>query len=310
MKYLKLIRFENLLLIAGIQYSFGYGFIRVSTQNFALNHFEFALLTLATVCLTAGAYIINDIQDYAADKINKPRKVLINDFISENIAFNLYIGLNIAGVALAFYLSNSVGKPNLTGVFILVALTFYFYANQLKDLFLVGLFIKSLLSSLVILIIPLYDIYPIVNDENLSVSVMILKVMIDFSILTFLVHLTRELIKDLVSKNGDYNEGFPTLPILFGAKRTHFIVLALVLCGVILVSMYIYFYLWIHNLYLATAYSLAFVLSQFIFVLIQLLSKQKNQDYLKMAKMLKYILFFACFSIVIITYSISHANQI
>ena len=306
MKYLKLIRLENLLLIAGIQYSFGYGFIRASLPAVALSHFEFALLVLATLCLTAGAYVMNDIQDIGTDEINKTKKVIVNHSVTENTAFNLYIGLNIFGVILAFYLSNLVGKPNLTGIFILVALTFYFYANQLKNIFLVGLLIKVLLSGLIILVLPLYEIYPLIDESTQTEYATLLKVMVDFAILTILLNLTREILKDLASKNGDYNEGYPTLPTVLGTKRTHFLSLILVLSMVILVSLYTYFYLWINNLYIATAYNLAFVLTPFIFVLIQLFSNQKDKEYLKMSKMLKYILLFACFSIVIITYTIAH----
>jgi 4-hydroxybenzoate polyprenyltransferase len=253
----------------------------------------------------AGAYVINDIQDIGTDTINKTKKVIVNQSITENAAFNLYIGLNILGVVLAFYLSNLVGKPNLTGIFILVALTFYFYANQLKSIFLVGLFLKVLLSSLIILVLPLYEMYPLIDETNQTEYATLLKVMVDFAILTILLNLTREILKDLASKNGDYNEGYPTLPIILGTKRIHFLSLILVLTMVILVSAYTYFYLWINNLHIATAYNLAFVLTPLIFVLIQLFSSQKHKEYIKMGKMLKYVLFFACFSIVIITHTIS-----
>ena len=305
MKYLRLVRLENLLIIAGIQYSFGYGFIRGSLINVALNHFEFAMLVLATLCIAAGAYIINDIQDVGTDTINKTKKIIVNQSITENAAFNLYIGLNIVGVALAFYLSNVVGKPNLTGIFILVALSFYFYANQLKNIFLVGLFIKAILSSLIIFVLPLYEMYPLINETNQTEYATLLKVMVDFAILIILINFTREILKDLASKNGDYNEGYPTLPIVLGTKRTHFVSLMLVLSMVVLAVAYTYFYLWNNNLHIATAYNLAFVLTPLIFVLIQLFSSKNNNDYLKMGKMLKYVLLFACVSIVIITKTIA-----
>lgn len=304
MKYFKLIRVENLLLFAGIQYCFGYGFIQLSTTEFALNHLQFALLVIATLCMVAGAYVINDIQDVYADEINNPQEVLIHKTISENTAFNIYIGLNIVGVCLAFYLSNAVGKPNLTGIFIIAAITFYFYANQLKKNFLIGLFCKAIFSAFIILIVPIYELFPLINETNQVAAGTLFKVILDFSLFAFLLTLTRELLKDIASKDGDYNEGYPTIPILLGVKRAQLLAFILVLTMVILVSVYTYFYLWSHDLYIPTAYVLAFVLSPLIFVLIQLFSKAKNDDFIKMSRVLKYLLFFASLLIVITTYTI------
>ena len=108
MKYLKLIRYQNLLMIAFMQCIFRYGFFKLQKVELALADWQFALLVLATVFIAAGGYIINDISDQETDNINKPERVLVGKSISESMAYNLYFGFTITGVLIGFYLSNLI----------------------------------------------------------------------------------------------------------------------------------------------------------------------------------------------------------
>ena len=76
----------------------------------ALTDFQFFVLVLATICIAAAGYIINDISDIDTDKINKPEKLIINKHISEKVGFNLFIAFNILGVGAGFFLANSISK--------------------------------------------------------------------------------------------------------------------------------------------------------------------------------------------------------
>ena len=77
MKYLKLIRFQNLLMIALMQCIIRYGFLKLQKVELALADWQFALLVLATVFIAAGGYIINDIMDQETDSINRPNQVIV-----------------------------------------------------------------------------------------------------------------------------------------------------------------------------------------------------------------------------------------
>ena len=63
MSFLKLIRYQNLLMLALMQLVFKYGFIDFQGIPQALNHWQYALLVLSTVCIAAGGYLINNIID-------------------------------------------------------------------------------------------------------------------------------------------------------------------------------------------------------------------------------------------------------
>src|SRR6056297_1863155 len=104
--FFKLIRWKNLILIALVQYLVKYALLLPFYESYqvttTLSTLAFTLLVIATVCIAAGGYIINDIYDIETDKVNKPDKVIINKHISEKNALNLFIILNIIGVGLGF----------------------------------------------------------------------------------------------------------------------------------------------------------------------------------------------------------------
>ena len=102
MNYLKLIRYQNLLMLALMQLIFRYGFLELQNIPLALADWQYVLLVLATVCIAAGGYIINNIMDVETDTENKPENVIVGKFISETKAYNLYIGFTVIGVAIGF----------------------------------------------------------------------------------------------------------------------------------------------------------------------------------------------------------------
>lgn len=167
MKFLKLIRYQNLLIIALVQAVFHFGFLKQQQDLIvALNTVEFILLILATVCIAAAGYIINNIIDQETDEIAKPEKVIVGKHISENRAYNYYIGFNIIGVLIGFYISNLIFKESFAGIFIVVAFVLYLYATQFKQSLLAGNFLVSFLVAFSILLVGLFDLYPVITPET------------------------------------------------------------------------------------------------------------------------------------------------
>ena len=191
MAFLKLIRYQNLLMLAIMQLIFRYGFLESQSVPLALNDWQFALLVLSTVCIAAGGYLINNILDRGTDEINKPNDVVIGKQISETMGYNIYIALNIVGVAIGFYIANAIYKPNFAAVFVIVAATLYVYANGLKQTLLIGNIIIALLLSVSILIIGIFDLLPMVVPENQVGMGIIFKILIDFAVFAFIINLIR-----------------------------------------------------------------------------------------------------------------------
>lgn len=307
MAFLKLIRYKNLLLLALMQFVFRYGFIEMQSVPHTLNHWQYALLVFSTVCIAAGGYLINNILDKATDEINKPDDVVIGNSISETMGYNIYIALNIIGVAIGFYIANAVGKPNFAAIFIIISATLYVYANGLKQSLLIGNFVVSILLSLSILIIGIFDLLPMIVPENQTGMGIIFQILIDYAVFAFIINLIREIVKDLEDVNGDYNQGMNTLPIALGVARTTKIVFGLSFIPVGLIIFYINENLFQNDLYYATGYGLLLILAPLIYFTVKIFSAKNQKDYNHLSKVLKFVIFFGILSIAIINLNIMYA---
>ena len=96
MNFLKLIRYQNLLLLAFMQLIFRYGFLKLQNVPVLLSlaDWQYVLLVLSTICIAAGGYIINNIFDQGTDSENKPDAVIVGKYISESKAYSYYVAFN------------------------------------------------------------------------------------------------------------------------------------------------------------------------------------------------------------------------
>ena len=306
MNYLKLIRYQNLLMLALMQFIFRYGFLELQNIPLALASWQYILLVLATVCIAAGGYIINNIFDVETDSENKPENVIVGKFISETKAYNFYIGFTVIGVTIGFYLSNVINKPSFASIFIVIAATLYFYATSLKQSLLIGNFIVALLLSFSVIIIGIFDLFPITNQENRPVMGLLFSILLDYAIFAFIINFIREIVKDLQDMEGDFNQGMNTLPIVFGIKKTTKLVFGLSFIPVILILNYINTNLFSSDLIYGTLYGLVFILAPLLYFTIKIWSATKTQDFHHLSTVLKWILFFGILSIVVISLNIKY----
>lgn len=303
---LKLIRYQNLLMLAFMQLIFRYGFLKLQNVPLALADWQYGILVLATVCIAAGGYIINNIFDVETDMENKPEKVIIGKTISETMAYNLYIGFTVIGVGIGFYLSNVIDKPSFASLFIIIAATLYFYATSLKQSLLIGNFIVALLLSFSVLIIGIFDLYPVTFEENRPIMGLLFGILLDYALFAFIVNFIREIVKDLEDVEGDSNQGMNTLPIAFGVKRATKLVFGLSFIPIICIVYYIDQYVFSSGLFISTLYGLVFILAPLIYFTIKIWAAKTKKDFHFLSLLLKWILFFGMLSIVIISLNMKH----
>ena len=228
MNFLKLIRYQNLLIIALVQAVFHFGFLKQQKGLLvALNDVEFILLIIATVCIAAAGYIINNIVDQETDAISKPEKVIVGKYISETRAYNYYIALNIIGVLIGFFVANIVFKESFAAIFIVVAFILYLYATQFKQSLLAGNFLVSFLVAFSILLVGIFDLYPMIIAETQQFLGILFQILIDYAIFAFLLTFIREVVKDIEDYDGDLKTGMNTLPIFLGKEKTQKVVFGL-----------------------------------------------------------------------------------
>jgi len=287
-----------------MQFTFRYGFLELQKIPLALADWQYALLVLATACITAGGYIINNIFDVETDMENKPDNVIVGKVISEVQAYNLYIGFTVIGVAIGFYLSNVIDKPSFASLFIIIAATLYFYATSLKQSLLIGNLVVALLLAISVIIIGVFDLYPVTNQENRPVMGLLFSILIDYAIFALIINLIREIVKDLEDVAGDSNLGMNTLPIAFGVSRTTKLVFGLSFIPVYLIINYINSYLFDSNLFIGTLYGIVFILAPLLYFSVKIWSAKTTKDFHHLSTILKGILFFGILSIVVISLNI------
>ena len=306
MNFLKLIRYQNLLMLAFMQLVFRYGFLKLQNIPLALSDWQYGLLVLATVSIAAGGYIINAILDVKTDTDNRPSTIIIGKSISETEGYNLYIGFTAIGVVSGFYLSNIINKPSFASLFIIIAATLYFYSLSLKQSLLIGNLIIALLLSVSLLIVGVFDLYPVTFEENRAVMGLLFGILLDYAIFAFLLNFIREIVKDLEDVKGDSNQEMRTLPIVFGVKRTTILVFVLSIIPILCVLYYLNYYLFQSGLILSAIYGFVFILAPLIYFTIKIGSATQTKDFRHLSTVLKWVLFFGILSIVVISLNIKH----
>ena len=286
--FLKLIRSSNLLMIFFTQYLVKYFLFEPFEIDITLNWFGFLLLVTSMMALAAAGNIINDIHDVKTDSLNKPHRQIIGNQISQAAAFNWFLGLNILGVGIGFYLSNLVGRPSFVALFILPSAFLYLYATQLKRTVLVGNLVVSIMVAMIIIMMGIFDLLPAITPENQVTQKVIFLILVDYAIFAFLINLLREIVKDQEDVNGDYNAGMQTLPVVLGRERTNKIVFVLTLLPLAAVVYYIYSYLY-ENLW-AVLYVLLLILGPLLYFWVKIYAAKTKAEYRHLSLLLKIVL--------------------
>lgn len=297
MHFLKLIRYKNLLFLVLIQVLIKYGLFDAYRLETTLTDFHFFLLLIATVCIAAGGYIINDIFDIRIDTINKTQKVIINNHISEKSAYNYYLVFTASGVFLGFYLSNHIGVPGFAALFILIGALLYIYATFLKGILLLGNLVISLLISSSILIVGLFELFPNISSQNILEYQEVFSILLKYAFFAFLLTLIREIVKDIEDVNGDKNDDLKTLPIVLGRKRAALFAFILAVITVMVILFYMYDSL--YKKIVAMAYFLIFIIGPLLYFCVQLFSAEKKESFRKLSTLLKFIMLFGILTLLL-----------
>lgn len=171
----------------------------ISSVLFDVNLF---LVILATVCVVASGYIINNFYDRETDQINRPVKAKIDSYTSQNTKLFIYFLLNFIGVLLAFLVSWKAAIFFSVYIFLI-----WFYSHKLKKYPIVGVFSASVLT-----ILPFFVLF--VYYRNFSEIIFV------HAFFLFALLFIRELLKNLENMNGDILANYKTVPITYGEKFT------------------------------------------------------------------------------------------
>lgn len=260
---LKLTRFGNLIIIALSQY-FTAGFL-IGMDT--LNDVPLFLLSLSTIAIAAGGYIINDYYDVKIDYINKPDRVVIGKNITRRYAILFHVVLSTLGIVVGLYLSWRIGAVNTVSVFLL-----WLYSNSLKRLPFIGNLTVALLTGLSVYLVELFY-----RSGNSLVAI--------YALFAFFMTLIREVIKDMEDLKGDNSFGCKTLPIIWGIRKTKILIYVLLIIFAGLVIM-------MNQLYRALPfkYHLIFLFVPLLWLLYRLFRADMRKDFTRLSIFCKVIM--------------------
>lgn len=210
--FLRLVRVQNLLIVVLTQYVarvYLVGGSRLTVWSL-LADINLGLLSLSTVCIAAAGYIINDYFDIKIDIINKPERVVIGRYLKRRVAMGAHQFLNVMGCLIGLYLSRWVFVLDVISVSLL-----WFYSAHFKRQPFVGNLIVSFLTALSLIVLAVY------YRQNTDL-------ILGYAAFSFSLTLVREIIKDMEDVKGDARFGCRTLPIIWGLRRTKYLLYILI----------------------------------------------------------------------------------
>ena len=206
--FFKLIRFPNLLILVITQLVTSLYFIS------RIDNLTIITVSLATVLIAAGGYVLNDIEDIGIDLINKPKKISFNISVLKKI----YLTLSFLGLVLAFYVSSKY-SPSIFKFFLLAFFLLFFYSKFLSKFKIIGNILISFLIAYSIFIVFIFE------SDTSKVNLKYFYQPSIYMFFAFLMNWIREIIKDVEDRLGDEKLGRKSLAIVFGVGLTKKIVI-------------------------------------------------------------------------------------
>jgi 4-hydroxybenzoate polyprenyltransferase len=221
---LKLVRWPNLFMLALLQYMVRYAMaeplLEANGKGMLLTDFEFFIMVMSCVFLTAGGNAINDIEDMKIDAINRTGKQIVGVHLSKDFAYNLYLAVTFLGVLGGLYLSYYKQLSYIGVVLLISSGLMYFYSTSYKCIPLLGNIVVAGLTAVSIFLVVIAE--PLAREDE-SVMLMIGACMF----FGFTTNLLREIIKDIEDMEGDAALGCKTLATTAGPLAGKIISIAL-----------------------------------------------------------------------------------
>ncbi|MBC7554273.1 MAG: geranylgeranylglycerol-phosphate geranylgeranyltransferase [Taibaiella sp.] len=311
MNWLRLIRWKNLLIVFLTQLLVWYCLI-YDKENFfgVFRFFNFLLLSVSTLAIAAGGYIINDYFDVNIDVINRPDQVILDRKIPLRAAITAHILLSFTGLCLAFILAYKEHHYEWLLVQLVCIVLLWFYSTHFKRQYITGNVVVALLTSLTIIILFVYE--PVLRMQNfkrmnLTVIPQIKPIYVcyGYAFFAFMLTLMREIVKDMEDFKGDAQQGCVTIPIRKGLRFATNVTQVLGIAT--LLSLGIFSYLLFQKGYIfLVVYSFLFIMFPIAVVCIILAKQNTTAHYTLISKYMKFITLTGIASLVIFHLTSTH----
>ena len=223
-------------------------------RKFVFDYKVHGIIFCSVLSIAAGG-IINRFYDNENDRISRPFRTRLQSFLKEKYFLYSYITLNVVTLVISAILS-----PRILVFFLVYQFLIWFYSHKLSKILIV--------NNLTFVSLSLYPFFGmLVYYQHFSYKIFLM------AIFLFLLMLTIDLIKDVLTKNVDKVFGYNTIANVFGKKTSYHIIALVIFLNILVSSVIVYSY---HQLNIFSWY---FVISIFFFLLLifPILTYQKNK---------------------------------
>ena len=241
--FFRLIRLTNLLVI-----TLTMCVIQLFLRNdHIFENTNFVWLIISTVLIAAAGNIINDYFDVKADRINKPKRLIIGKYIKRRWAMVFHWSFNSVGLLIALYVGYKLQNVWVPLIAFLSINLLWFYSAYYKRKPLIGNVIVSLLVGIVPIYVLLYNLpitnYVLPDNSYIIYTRYFIDVIVLVSALALMINLMRELVKDIQDVRGDMRLNAKTFPIKYGIKQTKLLIAVVFFITTLILIFYLYKYM-------------------------------------------------------------------
>lgn len=249
---MRLVRWSNLLFLAALMWLMEKWVAVPILDKLAFGEqlpwYIVLLITLATVFIAAGGYVINDYFDVKIDRINRPDEVIVTRTVSKPAAMRLSLMLSGIGIVCGLIAAVYLRSMTIGILFVLVPGLLWFYSSSYKRLFMVGNLIIALLAALSPMMIALANVAQL---QRLYATILpyttlehdLYAWLGGFALFAFLLTWIREIIKDMQDQMGDRELECHSMPVVWGEWGTKIFVTCLIVLTIAIIG-----HLWYHIL--------------------------------------------------------------
>ena len=305
--FLKIIRWPNLIFIIITQLLFHYCIINHNLKLILIepkiNGLNLLFIILASVCIAGAGNIINDYFDVNIDVINKPNKVIINQFINRRWAIFWHLILSAIGIGLSFHVAIKINFIWIGILNSIAVLLLFIYSASLKKKFIIGNIIISLLTAWVLIVLMLPEYFELIKYRIFSLEnyYKIFRLGILYATFSFIISLIREVIKDIEDVDGDRQNACKTMPIVLGINSAKVFIsvwLIVIIALLVIAQAYVVSFGW----WWSIIYAFAFLIWPLVSIQKKLFKANSNNDYTELSKKVKWVMLFGILSMLFFTY--------
>ena len=299
--FFQLIRWPNLIFVLLTQLLFHFCvYNSIYFDGFEQHQIKsIFFISLASVCIAAAGYIINDYYDINIDLKNKPTKVIVSKTISRRGALGLHFLLNSLGICFTALAVNISTQWYLVLANMGVILLLWMYSSNFKKQLLIGNILVAIFTAWTILIV-FFTKFSLANAFNgvAENQIKFFRITILYAAFAFIITLIREAIKDVEDMEGDRRGNCKTMPIEWGVNATK-----VYICSWIIILLLLLFTVLVYSLQFQWWWFAVYILGALIFPLFSFfklaIKAEQKVAFTRLSRYNKWITFLGILSMIL-----------